>query len=202
MKWPHFAIGIFPIPKAIKRGADVLPELPQLPPEKQEMVVCAIGAGLSYDVPVNIVLAIAEQEAGKPGQWVKNSNGTYDVGAMQFNTAYLTELKRYGITAEAVSQPGCYSYQLAAWRLHGHLKNDKGDVWTRAANYHSRTPQYNLRYRAQLMRRAHKWHQWLEGQFLTHEVDKETADLSRPTCPSDPFCGVTQTILTRLENKK
>lgn len=96
-----------------------------------------------------------------------------------------------------------YSYQLAAWRLHGHLKNDKGDVWTRAANYHSRTPQYNLRYRAQLMRRAHKWHQWLEGQFLTHDINWGNAGLSRSTCPSDnPFRGVTQTVLTRLENHK
>lgn len=96
-----------------------------------------------------------------------------------------------------------YPYQLAAWRLHGHLKNDKGDVWTRAANYHSRTHQYNVRYRAQLIRRAHRWHQWLEGQFLTHEVGKGGADISQQNCPSDnPFCGVTQTVLTRLENKK
>jgi len=180
----------------------MLPDLPDLPPEKQEMVICAIGAGLSYEVPVNIVLAVAEQEAGKPGQWVKNTNGTYDVGAMQFNTAYLEELNRYGITAKSVAQPGCYPYQLAAWRLRGHLKNDQGDVWTRAANYHSRTPRYNARYRVQLMRRAQRWHQWLGHQFLVHEVGKPTVlrRSAQGTCPAnDPFCGVTQRILTRLE---
>lgn len=180
----------------------MLPDLPDLPPEKQEMVICAIGAGLSYEVPVNIVLAVAEQEAGKPGQWVKNSNGTYDVGVMQFNTAYLAELRRYGITTQAVSQPGCYPYQLAAWRLRGHLKNDAGDVWTRAANYHSRTSRYNARYRVQIMRRAQRWHQWLEQQFPIHEVGHATylAKEKSGTCPAEqPFCGVTQTVSTRSE---
>lgn len=149
----------------------MLPDLPDLPPQQQEMVVCAISAALAYEIPVNVVLAVAEQEGGKPGQWVKNTNGTYDVGALQFNTAYLQELQRYGITPQAVAQPGCYPYQLAAWRLRGHLKNDRGDVWTRAANYHSRTPQYNARYRYQLMRKALQWNAWLDRQFDTHRVD-------------------------------
>jgi len=95
-----------------------------------------------------------------------------------------------------------YPYQLAAWRLRGHLKNDQGDVWTRAANYHSRTPRYNARYRVQLMRRAQRWHQWLGHQFLVHEVGKPTVmrRTAQGTCPAnDPFCGVTQRILTRLE---
>jgi hypothetical protein len=37
-----------------------------------------------------------------------------------------------------------------------HIRNDKGDLWTKAANYHSRTPQYNAVYRADLMRKASK----------------------------------------------
>jgi soluble lytic murein transglycosylase-like protein len=153
--------------------------LPPMPPQQQEMVVCSIGAGLAYGVPVNIVLAVAEQESGKPGQWVRNTNGTYDVGTMQFNTTYLRELQRYGITPQAVAQPGCYPYQLAAWRLRGHLKNDQGDIWTRAANYHSRTPQYNARYRYQLLRRAQTWTQWLNTHFTTHVVDN-SSPLSAP----------------------
>ena len=153
--------------------------LPPMPPQQQEMVVCSIGAGLAYGVPVNVMLAVAEQEGGRPGQWVRNTNGTYDVGAMQFNTTYLRELQRYGITPQAVAQPGCYPYQLAAWRLRGHLKNDQGDIWTRVANYHSRTPQYNARYRYQLLRRVQAWTQWLNAHFATHVVDSGTP-LSTP----------------------
>ena len=47
-----------------------------LPPQDQERVVCSIVAAVKYEVPANIVLAVAEQEGGQPGQWVKNPNGT------------------------------------------------------------------------------------------------------------------------------
>lgn len=111
-----------------------------LPPQLQERVICSISAAVKYEVPANIVLAVAEKEGGKPGQWVKNTNGTHDVGPMQFNTLYLGDLAKYGITANDVAAAGCYSFDLAAWRLRQHIRMDKGDLWTRAANYHSRTP--------------------------------------------------------------
>ena len=141
--------------------------LSDLPPLLQERVVCSIAAAVKYEVPANIVLAVAEKEGGKPGKWVRNTNGTHDIGSMQFNTAYLAELSRYGITARDVAVEGCYPFDLAAWRLRMHLRNDKGDLWTKAANYHSRTPRYNAVYRADLMRRASRWANWLEARFLT-----------------------------------
>ena len=48
-----------------------------------------------------------------------------------------------GISADDVAKPACYAYDLAAWRVRLHIKNDKGDIWTKAANYYSRTPKYN-----------------------------------------------------------
>jgi hypothetical protein len=114
-----------------------------LPPHMQERVICSISAAVKYEVPANIMLAIAEKEAGKPGQWVRNTNGTHDIGSMQFNTLYLRDLTRYGITANDVAAAGCYSFDLAAWRLRMHIRNDKGDLWKKSANYHSRTPRYN-----------------------------------------------------------
>ena len=65
-----------------------------------------------------------------------------------------------------------YPYQLAAWRLRGHLRGGRGDIWTRVANYHSRTPFHNQRYRAQLIRRASAWERWLGVQFPVHVVDE------------------------------
>ena len=127
-----------------------------LPPQVQERVVCSISAAVKYEVPANIVLAVAEKEAGKPDQWVRNSNGTHDIGPMQFNTSYLGDLARYGITANDVAAAGCYSFDLAAWRLRMHIRNDTGDLWTKAANYHSRTPRHNQVYRADLIRKAVK----------------------------------------------
>lgn len=138
-----------------------------LPPDMQERVVCSVAAAIKYGVPANILLAIAEKEGGKPGQWVRNSNGTHDVGSMQFNTTYLKDLSRYDITPEHVSAAGCYAYDLAAWRVRLHIKNDQGDIWTRAANYHSRTPKHNARYRLDLLNKATRWADWLEDRFYS-----------------------------------
>jgi hypothetical protein len=143
-----------------------------LPPQLQERVVCSIAAAVRYQVPANIVLAVAEKEAGKPGQWVRNTNSTHDVGPMQFNTAYLRDLARYGITPGDVAAAGCYAFDLAAWRLRLHIKKDRGDLWTRAANYHSRTPHYNAVYRADLLVKAGRWADWLEARFVTVDVTK------------------------------
>lgn len=144
--------------------------IPDLPPSRhqQERIVCSITAAEKYHIPASILLAIAEKEGGKPGLWVKNTNGTHDVGTMQFNTAYLKTLEKYGITPGVVAGAGCYSYDLAAWRIRGHLTKDRGDLWTRAANYHSRTPSHNLLYRADLKVRANRWANWLEQFMIPH----------------------------------
>ena len=151
---------------------------PDMPPQMHERIVCSIAASVHYDVPANILLAVAEKEAGKPGQWVRNTNGTHDVGVMQFNTGYLKTLTaQYGITADDVAASGCYAYDLAAWRIHGHLTNDTGDMWTRAANYHSRTLYYNAIYRADLMVRANKWANWLDD-LLSGDITKINTTLA------------------------
>lgn len=136
-----------------------------LPPHLQERVVCSIAAAVKYGIPANILLAVAEKEGGKAGQWVRNNNGTYDVGPLQFNTAYLRQLSRYGITPVDVASSGCYPYQLAAWRLRQHIKHDASDLWTRCANYHSRSPAFNARYREDLIRKSAKWADWLRLRY-------------------------------------
>jgi hypothetical protein len=150
--------------------------MPNMPPQIQERIVCSISAALKYQVPANIILAVSEKEAGKPGQWVRNSNGTHDVGQMQFNTAYLKELRVYGITPGDVADAGCYAFDLAAWRIGYHIRHDKGgDIWTRSANYHSRTYRYNSVYRADLIKKALKWADWLDARFATYDVTKQKA---------------------------
>jgi len=151
-----------------------------LSPRFQERVVCSLSAAMKYEVPANIVLAVAEKEAGKPGQWVLNANGTHDVGAMQFNTGYLSDLAKYGISANDVAAAGCYSFDLAAWRLRQHIKHDKGDLWTRAANYHSKTPHYNAIYRADLQAKAVKWADWLDARFVTYDVTNSDIPKATP----------------------
>ncbi len=144
-----------------------------LPPSLQERVVCSVTAAVKYDVPANIVLAVAELENGKPGQYRINDNGSKDIGTMQFNTHYLADLSVYGITAKDVAAAGCYPYELATWRLRNHIRHDKGDLWTKAANYHSYTPEYNGIYRAKLKLAARRWADWLVQHFNTRIANNE-----------------------------
>jgi len=141
-----------------------------LPPVVLEQrVTCSIAASVKFNVPANLLLAVAEIENGRPGLESMNANGTRDIGLMQFNTSYLDSLSRFGIRASDVAGFDCYPFDLAAWRLSGHLARDQGDLWTRAANYHSRTPRYNAIYRSKLLQAASKWEAWLRQQFQVDE---------------------------------
>jgi hypothetical protein len=103
---------------------------------------------------------------------------------MQFNTAYLADLARYKITVNDVAQAGCYSFDLAAWRIRNHIRNDRGDLWTKAANYHSKTLQFNAVYRAKLVQKAAKWAGWLEARFVTYDIMKPGAAPLSPAAPT------------------
>jgi len=69
---------------------------------QQERIECTIQAVNHYRIPVLVLLAVAEQEGGKPGQKVRNSNGTYDYGVMQINTVSLSNLHPHGINENHV----------------------------------------------------------------------------------------------------
>ncbi len=68
----------------------------------------------------------------------------------------ISDLAKYGITEQHVEQGGCYSFDLAARRLRMHIRNDKGDLWTKVSNYHSYTPRVNAVYRVDLLKEADK----------------------------------------------
>jgi hypothetical protein len=124
--------------------------------------VCSITAAQRYGLPPSVMLAVAQIEGGRPGLARPNRNGAYDLGPMQLNTAWLAELRPYGVDPRWALASGCYPYQLAAWRIRAHLERDRGDYWTRVANYHSRTPAQNRPYRAQVIVSASRWDSWLQ----------------------------------------
>jgi len=149
-----------------------------LPASLNERVTCSISAAIQYGIPANVMLAVAERENGRPGLARRNSNGTDDLGAMQLNTAYIASLRRYGITPADALAPGCYSYNLAAWRIRGHIAHDKGDLWTRAANYHSYTPSHNAGYRLYLIEAGARWSKWLSAHYRVTPSDTAIAAAS------------------------
>ena len=150
------------------------------------LIWCALAASVRYDVPADALLSVYSVERGGVDTWSHDANGTYDVGPLQFNTAYLASLRKFGITPGAVEGKTCYPWFLAAWRIHDQLVEDRGGFWTRVARYHSATPRYVATYRRQLLEYAPRWRAWLIAHYPTvvsmpgfHSAVAPTRDVSR-----------------------
>lgn len=155
-------------------------EQAEIPVKRMDVVAleCIYSASSVYDLFPPYLLAVAEQEGGSHDSKVKNTNGTYDLGYMQFNTAYIKTLNKYGITESDVSQKSCYPYYLAAWRIANHIKDDSGSIVQRISNYHSRTPKYNEIYRKSLKTKIDKWNKWHVANISKLQAKNSNADMS------------------------
>lgn len=100
-----------------------------------ETAACITQAAERYTLPKLALYAIAAKEAGFAGLRRKNSNGTYDMGRMQINTANLKELRPFGITEELLLTDECTNVQVGAWKLARYLSTEKGDWWRAIARY-------------------------------------------------------------------
>ncbi len=138
---------------------------------------CIIESSIRRNVPANVMLAIAQIEAGKEGLELKNKNGSFDFGRMGINSKHLEELKRYGVDVEvakkALKFDGCYNIEMSAYLVQKHLSANNGkDFWTKAANYHSKTPSKNAVYKAKLIPRAEKWANYLTYYYSVKDYQK------------------------------
>lgn len=78
---------------------------------------CFELAAQRYQVPVQLLKAIAMQESGGRAHAVnRNPNGTFDIGMMQINSFWLPKLARHGITQQDLFDP-CVSVLVGAWVL-------------------------------------------------------------------------------------
>lgn len=64
-----------------------------------------------------LLMAVHKVEGGKPGTISWNKNKTYDMGPMQFNSATVADLKKYGVTEDQMRNSECASTLVAGWRL-------------------------------------------------------------------------------------
>ncbi len=78
---------------------------------------CWEAASRSYGIPVDVLKAVAKTESGlNPKARNKNTNGTYDIGLMQINSAWLPKLESYGITERSLHD-SCMNLKVGAWIL-------------------------------------------------------------------------------------
>lgn len=109
---------------------------------------CWAGASNTYQIPVTLLKAIAKQESGfYPYALNKNPNGSYDIGLMQINTAWLKKggvLEKRGITVQSLYEP-CMNLYVGAWVLRNNI-NRFGYNWRAVGAYNAATEWKRVRY--------------------------------------------------------
>ncbi len=84
---------------------------------KNEAENCWIKAGIKYQVDPWLLYSIAEQESSLNTLAINdNRNGSRDVGLMQINSFWFTELEKYGISEQSLFDP-CVNINVGAWIL-------------------------------------------------------------------------------------
>ena len=118
---------------------------------------CIDDAATRQQVNAYVLRAIGWQESRlQPAAIGRNANGSIDVGAFQINSVHLSELGRYGIDREALSD-GCVSAEVAAWHYRRQIEL-LGDGWQAVGAYHSRTAAHATRYANQIAAILMRWH--------------------------------------------
>jgi soluble lytic murein transglycosylase-like protein len=83
---------------------------------------CFVLAGLHYSIPPNLLYVIANVESKmNPYALNVNKNGSYDIGIMQVNSAWLPKLAKIGVSHKDLID-GCKNIQVGAWILSQSIK--------------------------------------------------------------------------------
>jgi len=101
---------------------------------------CFAEAAQRYQVPVSLLKAISSVESsGNPSAIHRNGNGSYDIGHMQINSAWLTTLKKFGITQQSLFD-ACTNTYVGAWILAGNISR-MGYSWEAIGAYNAASPE-------------------------------------------------------------
>lgn len=138
---------------------------------------CLARAAEHFRLPLNLLRAIREQEAGKPGFVGTNKNGSFDYGVMQINSIWLPTIEPLGYSSYVLTHSVCDSVMAGAWILASQMQRlgvwNKPDAdpeiyWKAIGAYHSKTPHLNRRY-AELV-----WSHYLRLNQLDKQENAES----------------------------
>ena len=115
----------------------VQPAVPAYAQVSSQATVCAAEASRRYDVPELLLHAIIAKEGGRSGQWVKNTNGSYDLGLSQINTSWATHFRQYGIRLEHLASNDCTNIAASAYILKYNLLRQGNDWFKAIMAYHT-----------------------------------------------------------------
>jgi hypothetical protein len=120
---------------------------------------CLAAAAHSYQLPPVYLYAILKTEGGQVGQAVHNTNGTWDLGPFQINSAWGPAISQYWHIPVLdallwVRDNGCANATIAAAILKKYLNETKGNYPKAIGYYHSHTEALAAVYRKAVLNTA------------------------------------------------
>jgi soluble lytic murein transglycosylase-like protein len=100
---------------------------------------CFEQAAKRYRISAQLLRSISRVESGgNPAAFHRNANGSWDVGHMQINSAWLPTLAKYGITKDRLTNP-CVNTHVGAWILANNFQR-MGYGWNAVGAYNAKSP--------------------------------------------------------------
>ena len=104
----------------------------------QADIACFEQAAKRYRVSSQILRSISRVESGgNPAAFHRNVNGSWDIGHMQINSAWLPTLAKYGITKDRLTN-SCVNSYVGAWILANNFQR-MGYGWNAVGAYNAKS---------------------------------------------------------------
>ncbi len=118
-------------------------------------VACVMQAAHLQNIPFQIILGFLKTEGGRLGMESRNSNGSYDLGPMQINSAvWVPKLAKMQFGGDqraawiALRDFGCYNIHIGAWIFRQYLDEAHGNYADAVGFYNSHSDGPKQRYEA------------------------------------------------------
>jgi len=115
---------------------------------------CFFEAGERYNIDPLLLWSIGKTESGFNSRAINRNSGSYDIGIMQINSAWLPTLSRYGILPASLYDP-CTNIRVGAWILAQNIRRH-GYNWKAVGAYNAATPSKQVIYARKVLSLAHR----------------------------------------------
>lgn len=98
---------------------------------------CVIMVAQAYQLEPELLSGILYVEGGRRGMANRNTNGSYDYGPAQINSAWLERTKAVGIGAQELRNDTCKNLWAAGWIMRRCLNKFSDSFWHGVGCYHT-----------------------------------------------------------------
>ena len=132
---------------------------------------CVNDASRYFGIDSELVFTLFDNEGGKVGSFVRNTNGSYDIGPMQINSSNLKEINKHfpAVTWKVLAYDACASFWVGTWWLYRKIIDRNGNVFEGIGDYNSKTPKVRARYIFKFMEKYNRRLQQRNGMHELYE---------------------------------